>query len=321
MKKIVIFVPAFNEEATIAKVVDSIPNKILGINTQVLVVNDGSTDGTAEIAREHGAVVKEHSHNQGVGKAFHTGLEAALELGADYMANIDADGQFSAEDIKKLLKPVLDEDADFVAADRFTQKNGKLKKPANMPTSKFYGNLLMAKLISLLAGQNFTDVSSGFRVYSKKTLLNLNLTGKFTYTQETFIDLVLKGLRIESVPVEVKYFPERKSKVANNLMKYGYRTFKIIVRTFRDYKPLLFFVYLSLAPLIIGLVTAMFFLTHYLQTGGFSPYKAVGFTSLYFLSAVFVLWTIGFLADMFVRLRINQEKIIYQQKLQQYRSE
>lgn len=318
MSKLVVFIPAFNEEATIARVIDSIPKKILGISTQVLVVDDGSSDRTAKIAKEHGAVVKAHSHNQGVGKAFNTGLEAALELGADYMANIDADGQFSAKDIEKLLKPILAHDADFVAADRFTNEDGSLQKPRNMPTSKYYGNLLMAKLISFLAGEKFVDVSSGFRVYSKKTLLNLNLTGKFTYTQETFIDLALKGLRINSVPVEVKYFSERQSKVANNLIKYGYRTLKIIVRTFRDYKPLLFFVYLSFVPLLIGFISGILFLSHYLRTGNFSPYKAVGFASLYFLSAAFVLWAIGFLADMFVRLRINQEKIIYQQKLKQY---
>lgn len=319
MKKTVVVIPAFNEELSIGQVIESIPKTILSTKVTVLVVDDGSSDKTVKIAKKHGATVISHRHNQGVGKAFHTGLDFVLDTKADYMINMDADGQFKAKDIPKLLKPIIEGEAEFVAANRFVTKSNKIRRPKNMPKSKYYGNLLMAKLISFLTGKSFTDVSSGFRAYSQNALLNLNLTGKFTYTQETFIDLVFKDVPIKSIPVDVLYFSDRRSKVASNLIKYTYRTFKIIIRTFRDYKPLLFFLYLSLLPLILAILTTVFFIWHYFNTSSFSPFKIVGFASLYLWSATFILWVVGFLADMFVRLRLNQEKIIYQQKMTNFK--
>jgi len=319
VKKLVVLIPAFNEEAKLESVIKKIPREISKTNVIVLVVNDGSTDKTREVAKKNGAIVVSHQTNYGVGRAFQTGLQKALELGADYMVNIDADGQFSPSEIKKLIDPIIKKEAEYVVSDRFLGKDSKLRMPANMPKDKYYGNLLMAKLISFLAGQRFNDVSCGFRAYSKRAMLMLDLMGKFTYTQESFIDLATKGIKIKAVPVSVKYFTNRKSRVANNVFIYAIRTLNIIFRTFRDYRPLLFFFFLSIIPMIISLLSGGFLLIHFLNTGSFSPYKIVGFIFIYFSAFTFGLWAIGFLADMFTRIRIYQEKILFYEKEKRYK--
>lgn len=315
MKKIIIIIPAYNEAESISGILDRIPKEILGYKVQTLVVNDGSTDKTKAIAENSGAMVVSHLVNQGVGKAFQTGIEHALELCADVVVNIDGDGQFSPEEIEALVTPIIKGETEFVVADRFVGDNNKIVRPKNMPKVKFVGNLLMARLISFLVGQKFNDVSCGFRAYSRKVLLMLNLTGKFTYTQESFLDLLSKGIQVKTIPVTVKYFKERKSRVANNIFDYFIRTSKIIIITFRDYKPLKFFFYLSLLPFVLSLVSGLFLLVYYLSTGSFTPYKVVGFLFIYFSAFTFALWILGFIADMFTRIRLNQEKILFYEKL------
>jgi len=313
--KLVVLIPAYNEAEKIGEVIRKIPKKILGMRTTVLVVDDGSEDGTKDISIKSGAIVVRHQHNSGVGVSFQTGLLKALELGADYLVNIDADGQYTPKNIVDILKPIIDGEADFVTANRFKDKFGISRIPENMPKDKYYGNLLMSRLISFLSGQKFDDVSSGFRAYSKKSMLLLELTGKFTYTQESFIDLASKGISIKSVSVSIKYFKERKSRVAGNLLKYGIRTLIIIVKTFRDYKPFLFFLYLSAIPACISIVSGIFLVYWFVDTGSFTPYKMLGFVFIYFSAFTFALWAMGFLADMFTRIRVYQEKILYYQKM------
>ena len=315
MKKITILIPALNEERTIVKVIKQIPKKILGLKTQILVIDDGSTDNTAKLAKRAGASVISHSKNRGVGKAFQTGLEKTIKLKTDIMVNIDADNQFNPNDIYKLILPIVKHKADFVSADRFTdKKNHQRKKPRNMPTVKYFGNLIMASLISFLAKQKFNDVSCGFRAYNKKALSSLNLMGEFTYTQESFLDLAIKGLQIKTIPIEVVYFPNRKSRITHNLLYYIYKTLKIIIRSFRDYKPMLFFIYLSTVPALISLFSGIFLAHYYLTTGQFTPYKSLGFVFIYFSTITFILLLTGFLADMFIRLRMNQERILRSMK-------
>lgn len=315
MKKLVVLIMAYNEEQTIGTVLDSIPENIKGIDAiHTIVIDDGSTDKTKEITLTKGATVYSTIINSGVGKAFQLGLEKALEHEADYMINIDADGQFSPEQIPLLLQPLMNDTADFVYGDRFTTQDGTKGKPATMPWAKYHGNIFMSRFISFLSAHEFSDVSSGFRAYSRNAMLMINLTGHFTYTQETFIDLALKNVLIASVPVEVKYFDDRVSKVADNLFFYALKTLKIIIRAFRDYKPFLFFIYLSLPFFIIGGASFIFVLVYFIITGSFSPYKFVWFLSIYLLSLSFFLWIVGFLADMFVRVRINQEKILFMLK-------
>jgi len=283
-----------------------------------VVIDDGSTDGTAEIARQAGAHVVRHAQNQGVGSAFQSGLRKALELGVDVTVNIDADGQFSPLDIPKLIQPILRDEADFVAADRFTTEDGQVRKPENMPSIKYWGNKRVSRLISLIAKENFADVSCGFRAYSRTALLQLNLIGQFTYTQESFLDLATKGMRITSIPVDVKYFPGRKSRVAGNLLQYGWRISGAIFRTFRDHQPIRFFGLLGAVFFVIGLLLDAFVMWHFYSVGSFTPYKSIALGGIYLNSLGIIIWIVGLVADMLDRIRSNQEKILYMLKRQNY---
>jgi glycosyltransferase involved in cell wall biosynthesis len=314
--KLVIFIPALNEEKTIGKVIDSIPKNFSDIDVcEVVVVNDGSTDNTSQIALEKGAIVVKHSRNYGVGRAFHSGLYKALELKADMLVTLDADGQFDAEEIPKLIKPIVSGEADFVTGSRFVDKN---YIPKNMPFVKRWGNRRVANIISWATGHRFYDVSCGFRAYSKEAMLRLNLFGKFTYTQETFLDLAFKGLVIKEVPVHVSYFDGRKSRVVKSIWGYAWNASNIIFRTVKDYKPLKFFGFVGIFLSLIGLGLGVFVFLHFLESGTFSPYKIVGFLGAFLGSVGIMIFFIGILADLIDRLRLTQEKLLYYQKKEKY---
>ncbi len=314
--KLVVIIPALNEEKTIGDVIARVPPRIDGIDEEeILVVDDGSSDQTKSIAKSAGASVISHPEKRGVGAAFHTGIRAALRKGADVIVNIDADGQLNPLDIPVLVKPILEGKADFVTASRF-------KDPSmipRMPKMKIWGNKAMARLISFLTGKKFYDVSCGFRAYSRNTALRLTLFGQFTYTQESFMDLVFKGFSIEEIPLTVKNEREfGHSRVASNLWKYAIRTLKIIFRTFRDYKPLRFFGIVSFPFLIIGILLAVFLCIHYMLTGQFSPHKWAGFSGATLIILGLIFFIIGLVADMLDRIRMNQEELLYYERKKEF---
>ncbi len=317
--KLAVMIPAYNESRTIAQVVQSIPRQFDGVNAvEVVVVNDGSADDTAARAQSAGAEVVSHHVNKGLGAAFQTGLDFALRRRADILVNIDADGQFNVNDIPRLIAPLLADQADFVSANRFKQENGRIQRPANMPAIKFWGNQRIAALVSKLAGERFADVSCGFRAYSRKAMLSMNLIGRFTYTQETFLDLASKGLRIHMVPIEVKYFSERKSRMAGSVIHYGAKTATIIFKTYRDQKPFEFFGYLAAIVFGSGALLDLFILYHYASTGAFQPYRFIAFLGAYLNTIGILIFIVGLVADMLTRIRANQEKILYHLKKQDH---
>jgi glycosyltransferase involved in cell wall biosynthesis len=308
--KLVILIPVHNEEEKIKEVINSLPKNINNISSiNIVVVNDGSTDNTYNIIKDLDLVIINHPKNFGLGRAFQNGLQKALELDADILVNIDGDGQFDVNDIPKLIKPIIEKRADFVTASRFANN----KKP-NMPKIKYFGNLLMSKLISYILNSKYEDVSCGFRVYNKEAMCRLNLFGKFTYTQEVFLDLGYKGLSILEIPIEVKYFTERKSRIAHNLFRYAWQTLKIILRTVVNYKPLKFFGSMGIFYFTLGLFFDIILLIHYLQTSSLSPYKIFGFIGIFFNTFGIILILIGLLSDMIHRIRLNQEEILYRLK-------
>lgn len=302
-RTVAVVIPALNEGQAIGEVIDSIPPFV----DAVIVIDDGSSDDTAAVARERGAEVISHGRNRGVGAAFDTGSRRVLALRSDIMVNMDGDGQFDPSDIVKLVGPIADGKADFVTASRF--KNPDLYP--DMSRTRFLGNRMMSCLISRLTGRRFHDVSCGFRAYSRDALLRLNLFGDFTYTQEAFLEFAFKDVTILEVPVEVRGRREHgRSRVASNLFRYTWQTMKIIVRTMRDYRPLRLFAGVSTVLLAAGLVPAVFLAVHYGRTDTFTPHKWAGFIAgfLFILSAMsFIL---GFILDMFARMRANQEEIL-----------
>jgi len=308
IKKLLIAIPAYNEEEKIGEVIQNISGKLSGVSeVHVLVIDDGSTDNTAKIAGDLGAKVIKNYFNMGYGVAFGKGLQYALDNNFDLMVSIDGDTQFDPKDIPKLIKPIIENNADLVTASRFINKNYYPK----MPLSKFWGNKLMSIFISKLVGKKFYDVSCGFRAYSQRTLLSLNLHGKFTFSQETIIDLSFKRLKIVEIPIKVKYFPSRISKISSNLFTYGINALKIILETYRDYKPFTFFSYIALFFFIISIFFGSILLYTYISRGSFSPNIWSGFVGGTFLFISIIFFTVGFLADVIKRIRINQEKILY----------
>lgn len=314
--KLAILIPALNEEKTIGKVIKSIPKKFNKIDDiQIIVVDDGSTDKTAKIAKALGAITVIHKNNMKLGPTFRDGLEQALKIKADILVTIDADGQFQTSEIEKVFTPVLKGHADFVTGCRFIDKNNP---PKNMPWIKKWGNKVVAIMISWATGKKFADVTCGFRAYSKEAMLRLNLFGKFTYTQETMLDLAYKGVQIEEVPISVQYFKSRKSRIASSLLNYGINSLNIIFRTVKDYRPLKFFGFCGTILFLLGVMLDIFVIRHYFLTLTFSPYKMLGFLGAFLNATGIMIVFIGILADLIDKIRLTQEKALYLQKKQLY---
>ncbi len=306
--RLLVAIPCLNEAVTITQVVNEVPRSMPGVDcVDVLVVDDGSSDTTSFEARSAGAEVLRHPRNRGVGSAFQSAVNYAVEHGYDFMVNIDGDRQFNPQDIPKLVAPVVAGEADMVTASRFIDTTFT---PA-MPKVKLIGNHMMSYLISRLVRQKFADVSCGFRCYSRESLLKLNLHGAFTYTQETFLDFAVKRMEIKEVPIEVVYFAERKSRVAGSIVKYAVNTAKIIFRGYRDYFPLRFFWGISALFAIPAALLALVFFVHYLVTNTFSGYLFAGFGSAFMFFMATVFFVLGIVTDMLDRIRTNQERILY----------
>lgn len=306
--RLLVAIPCFNEQETIGAVLKSVPALIEGVSqVDVLVVDDGSADGTRRIAQDCGAKVVAHPKNLGVGRAFQTAVGYAVENGYDLMVNIDGDGQFDPGDIPLLVEPILQHKADMVTASRFLNPEFI---PA-MPPVKRVGNHMMSYLVSSLIRKQYHDVSCGFRCYNREALLQLNLHGDFTYTQESFLDFAAKRLSIVEVPVRVRYFAGRTSRVAGSLPRYALNTAKIIFRSYRDYFPLRFFWGIALVFAIPACVFGAIFFAHYLATGLFSGYLFAAFLSAFFSVMATVFFVVGIVADMLDRVRKNQDRIIY----------
>jgi glycosyltransferase involved in cell wall biosynthesis len=307
--KLIVQLPALNESRTIAQVIGAIPRPIEGVDEiQVVVIDDGSTDDTGALARAAGAHVLRHEQPRGVGMAFRTGIEYAIAANADVVVTIDADGQFDPADIPLVIGPVVRGEADFVTASRF-------KDPAlepDMPRSKRWGNDFMARWISSLVKQEFRDVSCGFRAYGRNAYLRLVLLGEYTYTHETFLALAYAGVRIAEVPARVRGTREHgTSRVASNLFRYGWRTALIILRTYRDYKPLRFFGMLATWCFGIALVFLAFLMSVRWGTGKFTPHKWAGFVSLAFGALGTALFMMGTVAEMLDRMRVAQQETLF----------
>jgi len=322
--KLVVTIPALNEEKTIAQVVRGVPRDIPGVGeTEVIVLNDGSTDRTAAEALAAGALVVTLKGGAGLGTVFRTGLERAMRRGADVIVNIDGDGQFDPADIRKLIQPLLDDKADFVTCSRFAD-------PAlhpEMPKIKFWGNQVVTRIINwVCGGTKFTDVSCGFRAFTREAAYRMTLFGRFTYTQECFIDLFSKGVRMAEVPLKIRGVREHgKSRMASSIWKYATSSLPIIVRAMRDIQPLKFFGGIAFMLFLMGTITLgfvgwwyAFHTTVDTTAHGISiiNHKTSPFTSFIPIGGVlitlsFMMGALALLADMLGRHRRISEELLY----------
>jgi glycosyltransferase involved in cell wall biosynthesis len=300
-------IPALNEAATIQDVIAKIPRQIEGIDAvSVVVVDDGSTDDTGRLARDAGATVLRHPHNSGVGVAFQPMVRHALSTRADLLVTLDGDGQFNPADIATLIAPIVSGNALVCTASRF--RDAALVP--TMPWVKKWGNRQVANLVNMLTGHRYADVSCGFRAYHREALLRLTVYHSFTYTHETFLDLAAKKVPIVEVPLVVRGQREfGKSKVASSVVRYGARTAKIMLLTYRDQAPLRLCAYFATPFVIIGAALLLWSYWTLHQTGFWLKWAAFaggGAIGVAVLTLFF-----GFMADIATRLRRNQEEILY----------
>ncbi len=261
--KLIVTIPCFNEEENLAAVIKEIPRQISGIDSvEVVVISDGSTDKTVEIAKNSGADhVVDRKINKGLATTFKQGLEKALEAGADIIVNTDGDNHYDQSKIPELIEPIVKGLADVVVGGRMIEKLEHMKK-ANK-----YGNMMGSRLVCWLAGLPPLDVSTGFRAYTRESALKLNVLSNHTYTHETFFQSADQNLRILEVPILARAV-KRPSRLIKSIRNHIKKSLIVIARTMILYKPLKVFGIAGVIIFIIGLIPAIRFLYFYFAGGG-----------------------------------------------------
>ena len=280
MTKLIIQIPCYNEELSINQTLSDLPKSIEGIDEiEVIVIDDGSTDKSAEIALKSGAKLISLKQNKGLANAFRTGLHECLNSGADIIVNTDADNQYCGADVEKLIEPILKGEADIVVGARDI---------ANIKTFSFAKKLLQkfgSAVLRLLSSTDVQDAPSGFRAISREAALKLNIFDNYTYTMEMLVQAGAKGMRVKSVPVSVNP-TERKSKLINSIPSYIFRSMKTIVRMFIVYRPFRFFITISGILGIIGILLVLRFLYYYMSGFGNGHVQSLIFSAVFLISAV-----------------------------------
>jgi glycosyltransferase involved in cell wall biosynthesis len=247
--KLVVQIPCLNEEATLPLVLQTIPRHVKGVDEIVVVViDDGSTDATVEVARSFGVThIVRHAGTQGLGRSFQDGVNYALGIGADIVVTTDGDHQYPQQRISDLVRPILEGRADIVIADRQVHLVEHFSRP------KVTLQRLGSRVVNRAAGTTVPDAASGFRAYSRESLLRLNTVTRFSYCIETIIQAGVKRLRIESIPV-VTNPKTRESRLFSSTRQHVLLSGAAVVRSFVMYKPYLLFGWAALVLATLGLL-------------------------------------------------------------------
>lgn len=292
MIKLVVQIPAYNEQASLGETISCIPRSVPGVaKVEVLVIDDGSTDTTSEVAKQSGADhVIRHFTNRGLAQAFLTGIEACISLGADIIVNTDADNQYNAEDIPKLIEPILQGEADIVVGDRQTDQ------VAHFSPLKKWLQKLGSALVRRLSSTDIPDAVSGFRAISRDAALHMNIGSDFSYTIEMLIQAGHDRLAITSVPIRTNPV-KRKSRLFKNTPHFLFNSVLIMLRIYVTYKPLRAFVVMGSVLGLIGLLPILRFLYFYFTSGGTGHIQSLVIGSSFMvMGGLFVLF--GLLAEL-----------------------
>jgi len=290
--KLIVQIPCYNEEQTLPQTYDDIPKEIDGIDSvQVLIIDDGSTDKTVEVARKIGVdFIVQNAKNKGLARTFKAGMDACLRLGADIIVNTDGDNQYNGQDIPKLIKPILDRRADIVVGDRQTDTI-----PHFSPFKKKMQRL-GSFVVQKLSETSVPDTVSGFRAFSREAALQMNVVSPFSYTIETVIQAGKKHLAITSVPIGTN--PKtRESRLFKSIPNFIERSVSTMIRVYTMYQPLRVFFYIGCLAFILGLIPSFRFLFQYLSGNGSGHIQSLIFAAIMFIIG-FQAVMIGMLADV-----------------------
>ncbi len=283
--KLVIQIPCYNEEECLPLTLNEIPKSFPGIDSyEILIIDDGSTDKTVEVARSFGIKnILLNGRNLGLSRTFYKGLSKSLELGADIIVNIDADNQYYAKDIGKLIEPIIEGKVDIAVGSRPFDKIKYFSAVRKM-LQKF-GSFL----VKIVTGQDIKDATSGFRAFSREAALKINVFSNYTYTLETIIQACNIGLKIISVPVKVNEDKLRNSRLIKNTYLYTQRGFLSVLRALVVYKPLKVFSLFSLFFLVLGSIfVGRYLYFYFLKVYGHIPSIVIGTFLILFSLILFI---------------------------------
>ncbi|MEO8480713.1 MAG: glycosyltransferase family 2 protein [Acidobacteriota bacterium] len=304
--KLIIQIPCLNEATTLPATLADLPTSVPGIDTiEVVVVDDGSKDSTAEVARAHGVQhVIRFRRRKGLAAAFMAGIDASLRAGADFIVNTDADNQYAGADIAKLVLPLLSGEADIVIGDR------NIREISHMSWPKKVLQRLGSWVVRQISRTEVPDTTSGFRAYTREAALRMTVVSEFSYTLESIIQAGKKRMAISHVPVATNAIT-RPSRLFNSIWAYLKQSGATIVRVYTMYEPLKVFSYIGSFIFLIGFAVALRFLYYYWFT-----YQSEGKIQSLILSAVlmivgFQVILIGLVADVLSGTRKLLEDLLY----------
>ncbi len=301
--KLIIQIPCYNESEHLAAALACLPKSVPGFAAvEWLVIDDGSLDDTADVARAAGVQhVVRHTRNRGLARAFETGLARALALGADVIVNTDADNQYCADDIPLLTAPILSGQADMVigerpisSVDHFSPAKKMLQKMGSM-------------VVRVVSGTRVADAPSGFRAFSRSAARQMRVFSDYTYTLETIIQAGQKGIAVHSVPIRVNG-PTRESRLVKSIPSYLRRSIMTIFRIFITYRPFRFFTIAAFVFALPGVALGVRFLYHYLLGQGEGMIQSL-LLAVLLIGIGFVLVVVGLLADLIAVNRNMLERL------------
>lgn len=306
--KLIIQIPCYNEATTLPETLASLPRAIPGIDkVEWLVIDDGSTDGTAEVARAHGVTyVVSMGRNKGLARAFMSGLDACLRLGADIIVNTDADNQYHGSDIEALVGPILAGRAEMVIGARHGDG------VAAFSPFKRVLQRLGSWVVQRASGTDIPDATSGFRAFSRDAALKLNVVSTFTYTLETLIQAGSRGIALAHTPVATNH-ATRPSRLFRGMGQYVMRSASTIVRIYAMYEPLRVFATLGAVLIGSGMAIGARFLYFYAMDGGAGHVQSLILAAVLMIVG-FQTMLIALVADLIAGNRRLNEDILYRVK-------
>lgn len=306
--KLIIQIPCYNEEKTLSVTYRDLPKQIEGIDEiETLVINDGSTDNTVEVAGKIGVDhIVNFNRNKGLARAFSAGIEKCLELGADIIVNTDADNQYCGQDIPKLVKPVAEGKADVVVGDRQTDKI------SHFSWTKKKLQKIGSSLIRKLSNTKVADTVSGFRAFSRDAAMRINTLTEFSYTIESLIQLGNQKLKIISVPIRTNE-ELRKSRLFKSIPSFLTLQLSTILRVYATYKALRVFTVIGLIVILPGLLGFARFLYYYFTVGGEGHIQSLIFSTV-LINVGFIVFMFGIIADLISSNRKLIENALYKIK-------